>query len=609
MDNQINKSSGVFDMINNYAEQHNISNNDIFKSDAENKEVMTPIRKEMPKKTNDESTGEWVPDDSVLEGLTEMKRSTGVVLSKEELEEKSKPNELKNILDDKVSEHVADQMDEMDRAVYNIECSKTRLGIKHLNIPTIFNSRIMDAASDIDPVKAGQRLDDLISTITKQFPDAIVERIHIEEKEVNVTPDVNEIQPTMISAIHRDEPAVADDVVKAAVVTEPIVDGTIAESKIIIDKTNVPEISFTKEEVEKIKKSRSVTLNIIETKNMEYSIIEEDNSADSPLNIDAILKQYTRKMNDMRVSMPASKYRATFTGLSYPEILDLSYSQELNNLDGELKKWSIVFNHIKNPSIGDFKEYEYADATGNVIKVSAFEDFLKKTSFIDLEYALWAILCATCLDKEIVSIDCHGKNCNNVYDWIYDPKTLIQMSSVPVVTLEDMKITGELMDHDAIMEHYDGSMLKLANSVQLPSSGFILCFGHISAYDYLNSRLTDIVSVKESETAFISSLFEISCLTVIKYILLPDITSDKYRKIANGSDIMKVIHTLDELDCKAISELMDLMTDPYKFKFTLKDLSCPKCHTKSEINIDDMSTLLFLIAQSLNSSEVKLIRS
>jgi hypothetical protein len=441
-------------------------------------------------------------------------------------------------------------------------------------------------------------LDKLIKTITDEFPDAVVERFPSDAPSLSVpTDDANTgTTPNVVtgdSNVESSGTSIESPVDDTKDPNEAPTEYAIDETKVIIDKSNVSDVSFSSEDIDKIKKSRSVTLNIVETKNIEYSIIEEDKDGGNMTNIDVILNQYTRKMNDMRVSMPASNYRCTFTGLSYPEMLDLSYSQELNNLDGERKKWAIVYNHIKNPSIGEFVD---------------FEDFLKKTSFIDLEFALWAILCATCLEKEIVSIDCHSENCKHTYDWIYDPRALIQMDSVPEVTLNEIKVTGESETMEDIMKHYNESMLMLQNTVTLASSGFKVCFGHISAYDYLEARLSDIISIRESQSTMLSNVFEASGLTVIKYLLLPDINSNGYRKVSNGINIMKVIHTLDELDCKTIGELLSLMVDPYKFKFSLKDLVCPKCHTKSTIDIDDVSRLLFLIAQSLNNSEVKLIK-
>ena len=599
------KNSGVLGMINAYADQHNISNDDIFKNDnTEQKDVISPIRKEVPKKApvaKVDPNATWAPNEEDLNGLDEMKRTAGIIYKKDDWKDKIDPMDLKNIVDDKVSQNALDQMDEMQRASFNIEGSKNRLGIKHLQIPTIYNSRIMDAASDTNYSRAAHNLDTLIKLITDQFPDAIIEKLpvniaNIQQTQINdVNNDGNVVVESNSNISKIDVPYVQTEKVDNAVST--LADNgkyPINETKVIIDKSKISDVSFSNEDIDKIKKSRSVTLNIVETKNIEYSIIEEDSTGGKMTNIDMILNQYTRKMNDMRVTLPASNYRCTFTGLSYPEMLDLSYSQELNNLDGERKKWAIVYNHIKNPSIGEFVD---------------FEDFLKKTSFIDLEFSLWAVLCATCLEKEIVSIDCHSENCKHTYDWIYDPRALIQMDSVPEVTLNEMKITGELEVMEEIIKHYNESMLKLQNSITLPSSGFVVCFGHISAYDYIESRLVDVISIRENQSTMLSNVFEASGLTVIKFLLLPDINSDKFRKVSDGMDIMKVVHTLDELDCKAIGELIGLMLDPYKFKFSLKNLLCPKCHTNSSIDIEDVSRLLFLIAQSLNNSEVKLIKS
>ena len=104
------------------------------------------------------------------------------------------------------------------------------------------------------------------------------------------------------------------------------------------------------------KKSRTVELNIVEGKDLEMSSIENISSKSA---IDLALAPYIRKSNDIVAALPASKYRASFTGLSYVDMIDLSNSQELNTIDGEKKKWTIAYQHIKNPSIGPWKEYRY----------------------------------------------------------------------------------------------------------------------------------------------------------------------------------------------------------------------------------------------------------
>ena len=219
----------------------------------------------------------------------------------------------------------------------------------------------------------------------------------------------------------------------------------------MIDKSRVSEISWSRDEVEKIKKSRSIELNIVEDQPLKYSEIEDvDDNV-----VDLVLAQYQRKANDSVGALPASRYRATFTGLSYPEILDLSHSLDVNSLDTERKKWTIVYHHMKNQSIGPWKEYKWyidpstkkkviidfgaegpVDDSIEVHEVTKFDDFLMKTSFMDLEFMLWKILCATTMDKEIISIDCHAKlddtdkECGKSYDWIYSPNDLLDVSSI-----------------------------------------------------------------------------------------------------------------------------------------------------------------------------------
>jgi hypothetical protein len=360
--------------------------------------------------------------------------------------------------------------------------------------------------------------------------------------------------------------------------------------QVIIDKSQAAEVSFDEEDRDKIKKARSVELKIVESREMHYSVIDDP---DDKNDIDVVLSQYTRKFNDISVSLPASRYRCTLTGLSYPEILDLSYSQDMNNLDGERKKWAIAYAHVKNASIGQF-----ADAN----------DFQQKTSYLDLDFILWGILCATCMPKEIVSIDCHTEGCKNSYDWLYSPNALLQLDQIAENVLEEMKVTGEAETAEAIEKNYNESMLRLDNTIELPSSKFVLCFGHASAYTYLNAIYGKMQELKQADNTMMSDAMGATVLPIIKYVLLPNTNGNGYRKITRAADIIKVVSVLDNVDFKALTELMTMLTDPYELTFILKDIVCPRCKQKSSITIDDMGRLLFIIAQSLSNVNVVLTR-
>jgi len=114
--------------------------------------------------------------------------------------------------------------------------------------------------------------------------------------------------------------------------------------------------------------------------------------------------------------------------------------------------------------------------------------------------------------------------------------------------------------------------------------------------------------LKQADNTMMSEAMGATVLPIIKYILLPNTTGNGYRKITRTADIIKVVSVLDNVDFKALTELMSMLTDPYELTFILKDIVCPKCKHKSSITIDDMGRLLFIIAQSLSNVNVVLTR-
>lgn len=603
-----NEMPSVLGMIQDYSDQTGTSEEDIFKKDPPPESTpKTPEPSTDVDKQSNITDGPWEPNSEDLEGLDEVGHTGAAVYDKSDfINDPEGPIDLINGADEVLAQNAVDQMDELQRAQHNIEMCKQRLGVKHLQIPhgPLYNE-VMDCATDNNAGRAAENLDKVLRNMIRSVPGVVLEWLpgHSPESMSNVTPidtnsDIQDVEftpvendqsePTLTGEIDNDEPVQPPE---ERDITPDITAIPSEDIKVIIDKTQASDVAFDAEERDKIKRSRTIELEIIEKRELHYNIIDE---SDIGINdIDAVLSQYTRKYNDMPVSLPASHYRCTLTGLSYPEILDLSYSQEQNNLDGERKKWSIAYDHIKNPSIGRFAD---------------FDDFLQKTSFIDLDFILWGILCATCMPKEIVSIDCHSKGCGNTYDWIYSPKELLQLDQVAQSTLDEMKVTGEAQSDETIRDNYEQSMLKLSNSVVLPSSQFVICFGHISAYTYLNTVYGRIEDVRNSEDASMSTAVEATALTVVKYILLPSSDGEGYRKVSDPDAISKVIHTLNELDFQTLGELLSIMTEPYQLKFVLKDIVCPKCKTKSSITIDDIGRMIFITSQSLSNATVKLKR-
>lgn len=576
----------------------------------------------------------WTPSAEAMAELPELQHQ-GVSYTKEEMEKFQEPEGLQNIADDNAKQSARDTMDELTRKMDAIETAKARHGILHFQIPEgPWQVKVHNAAIDVNWKRAQLNLDEVFTEIKTQHPEFIMEWLPGYGPDPTADPRGLQQNLQQQSAGDMIEPPSWYNPISPGEEAAPQTTAQIAEGQphpdlsIKIDKTNVSQVSWTPEEVEKIRKARTVELNIVESGTLEFGEIEDV----APNAVEQVLSQYERKTNDIDAALPASRYRATFIGLSYPEVLDLSSSNRMNNLDGERMKWTIAFRHIKNQSIGPWKEWRYYTdpETGKTVTFSIagplpigvtedmvsvhtkFDDFMEKTSYLDLEYILWKILCATAMDKELISIDCHadvnGHECGKNYDWIYSPNELLMIQEVSPVVLEEMKTTATLNTMESIMENYKTAPINANNTVKLPHAGYQMIFGHANGKEYLNGIYSEIKKydeVDETDPTFVSRGLNTSALTVVKGFLLPKPEGGWYR-ITGIKNILEIMATLDEVDWQVINEVCRMMEEPYTFAFALRDIVCPECGNRSSIPIDDMTQLLFIVARSLSSVQVEL---
>lgn len=565
----------------------------------------------------------WTPDANILEGMPEL-TSGPVTYDKSEIKNDDEEG-LKNISDDNAIQASREAMNDLERKNINIEDAKRRHKIKHLHIPEgQYQVSILAAAGDTNYKRAQSSIDEIFEDIKNTYPEWIeFESSELDDKSMDNTSIPENVVNNHVDTTESTEQKESDNIVDENNITDT------DDVKVVIDKSQLPEVSWSEDEIDKIRKARKVQLDIVETKNIEYSqIIDVDDNA-----VDTILSPYIRRSNDVIGALPASKYRCTFTGLSYPEVIDLSNSQDMNNIDGERKKWSIAYNHIKNQSIGPWEEYKYyidpmtkkkikLDALDNipshvnpdtVVFVSKFEDFLMKTSFMDLDFILWKILCATAMTEEIISIDCHayiektGKECGHSYDWVYRPADLLIPESIDPAVFDDMEKASTASTLEQIKEVYNSSMLNTQNTATLTTSKFKVVFGHISAYDYLSEVYGAVEDIKNNtdNASMVSRNLNYTTMTVVKAFLIPQ-DNGKYVRIRGVNNLMKVIDQLDEIDWQTLTELVRIMLEPYQFRYALKDIVCPKCKNRSMIPIESMERLLFIVARSLSSVSVEL---
>lgn len=574
----------------------------------------------------------WTPDEEDTKSLAELNRSSlGIMVDKDKYTEKEDTT-LRDVAEDHAIEDGAAAVDDLMIKTQAIEASKKRLHIVKLAIEDpAEHAAIFAIASDTNIQRRDEQLDARIKAYVEKFPSTVLEWESGFGPNIKVVQNIPEpMEPTPATEVIS-EPSTENEnhtkeedmeiISKATQNLEKIPDAVIDKTVVRVNKEDVPHIFWDQEDVDKIKKSRKVELDIIETTPLEYNeVVELDENA-----IDSVLSQYTRKMNDVSSPLPASKYRATFTGLSYPEILDLSQSQELNTVDGLKKKWTIAFNHTKNPSIGPFKPFRYYIDPSTKKKIhlnagepvpegakleygDAFDDFLKKTSFLDLDFILWKILCATTMENEVISINCHarhnGEECKKEYDWVYSTKNLLDMDKISPAVLEEMNKTATVSSQQEIEANYKDSFLASSSVIKLPHCGFRIMCGHKDAYEHINTIFGKVLEITEAQNPAASDALTVTMLSVVKAVLVP--YNGSYAKITSVDGIMKVLKQLDEVDYQTVGEMMRVILEPYQFTYNLRDIVCPKCGNVSNIPIQDMSRMLFIVAQSLMSVQVVL---
>lgn len=95
----------------------------------------------------------------------------------------------------------------------------------------------------------------------------------------------------------------------------------------------------------------------------------------------------------------ASRYKCDITGVTYEEFDQIRSMVETSNLAKETKMWSIVYRHVKNPTIGEFKN---------------FQDFCEHTAWVDRRRFWFALMCTMTRDIEKVQLICRTGVWKNV---------------------------------------------------------------------------------------------------------------------------------------------------------------------------------------------------
>ena len=320
---------------------------------------------------------------------------------------------------------------------------------------------------------------------------------------------------------------------------------------------------------------------------------------------DGIIETFDSGINDTPITLPMSGYRTTIRPVNWFESLQMAAPTSHNQTDFQMRKWSVIYKHMKNNSIGPFK---------------TFDEFMKNTKYADGELLAWAVLVATADEVEELTVSCGNPKCKKQFIHKYQPRTIVH--------LEEDRIPKTYMEVANVPA--GPAAVALFNSIagkrklyELPHTKIIVEFNEPSAYEQIQTK---IPAIKELYTRYrpddpnmdrfgrnmandptmMEFNYKVSCMTQISAMTI--VKNDKHYRYTNWDDIDRIINeALDVYDSSILLNLVGkIQTASTPAEFYISNVVCPHCgHTEERLDIDDIAqNLLFQISRRLEAMEI-----
>jgi hypothetical protein len=362
-----------------------------------------------------------------------------------------------------------------------------------------------------------------------------------------------------------------------------------------IDDEVLGEMNFT----------NKVNVNVIKVSDEEIfagkKIIE---NSDKP----GIIRDFTSTMSDVEFTLPASGFRATMTGINWFDALGLADVAGKTEQDKAIEQWSMFYKHMKNVSIGEFTD---------------FEDFLKKTKYVDASVIMWALLTATTGDEEEFGYTCTNEKCEKTFAIKYNPHSVAHINESNI-TDEYFRASKASPGQEALDVFHEMGGHHLY--YKLPDSGAILELSQPSAYDMIQKKLrtqdklqkqlkAEYEEVEDKDSYQGARLqFLMGINQFIDSIIIPGPTeNDPKYKYTTWDDIVKILTNLSWKDTNMLSPLMTALAKRFASPIDMyvEDVTCPHCgkHLQRLYITNIQSQLLFNASRRYQNTEINLIET
>lgn len=532
-----------------------------------------------------------IPEDDDIYGMNDKAKQEAAEIAAEEQARKDRQEQLAKEAADRMS-----SLSQMPPQSLDPEFQRESIEFQTSNLEIV--SRMVDEVARKHNLTSGgiPEATDADPNLRMHVMGELMEQYHLNGE--IITPEFEQLvlsnwEGYVDPNLREDEPEETDAKADKPKSDEP------PQINIQVEKGTPVTVNIDDSVVQQVTKNDQINIRVIEVTEQEMLTSKVVMNSQK----EGIITPYVSDVYDVPLTLPLSGYRCVLKPVNYWQFIQLGSPMSGNRIDTDKKQWSIIYDHIKNVSIGDFKD---------------FEDFLKKTKYADRELLMWGVLISASEDVETVTIRCGNPKCRTPHEIKYNPRTIIHVND-ELIQQFDYNTTHTVAPGDAAIAHYN-KINSTIKRYELPHTKFLVEIDtRPSAYDFINRRFPLMDQLRDR---FIEQGVDEDQLdenAEYNYLLAQALFVSAISKVVDGvtyrytnwEDIEKIITTaLDMNDAAILMQLVQKLASETMspIQFYLENVTCEKCGRHDDrIPIPDIGqTLIFQLSQRLSSTEIKL---
>lgn len=342
---------------------------------------------------------------------------------------------------------------------------------------------------------------------------------------------------------------------------------------ITIDKTETAkeDLALTPEEHEKLVPTKAIKLVLVEDaelKNIEIENVATDRKVDYIRNLEGSLSKYS-------VPIPIYGDYMTFRGAQLIQIANLE-ARDDDRLEDDLnRKASLIYSKLIGGTL--MKKSNNQGKT-----VMTYQEFTNKFSYMDIDMAIYGILCASNPEEGSTELTCN--KCNHNFEHKYNFKRLMTMDGLS----------------DDIKQRYEDILENRTNDIKLKTLHDSTNNAHRYKSPFTNNiydvavpsiaRMIDVFKrINQGDSIMVhNSIFA----SFLNSIYIYNENTGKYLQIKD-SEVDLMLDTISDIPQDDITILQkQISTMSYSPKFAIIG-NCPSCGTHYEIPVSIDNLLFF----------------